>query len=156
MLRDMGVNTATVFPDLEGLGRHLAERWGPSIHRPPHHAVYIRLKPSKLHSGGVGVFAIRPIPIGTNVFTGEAEKMVWTDSKDLPKQPQLKKLYTDFGVLRAGRYATPTSFNSIGPGWYLNCSSKPNLRCDENLDFISIRDIKTGEELLVDYATYSD
>jgi hypothetical protein len=33
---------------------------------PPHQGVYVRLRPSKLH--GVGVFAIREIPPGTNLF----------------------------------------------------------------------------------------
>jgi hypothetical protein len=156
MLRDMGINTATVYPDIEGLGRHLAEEWGTPKSQQPHHGVFVRLKPSILHEGGVGVFAICTIPKGTNVFSGESEKMVWTDSKKLPRQRHFRDLYTDFGVLREDRYATPMNFNSIGPGWCLNCSSNPNLRCDANLDFVAIRDIKTGEELSADYATYSD
>jgi hypothetical protein len=156
MLRDMGINTATVYPDIEGLGRHLAEKWGPANSPQPHHDVFVRLKPSKLHKGGVGVFAIRPIPKGTNVFFGENEKLVWTDSKRLPRLRHFRDLYTDFGVLREGRYATPVNFNSIGPGWYLNNSADPNVKCDENLDFIAIRNISTGEELSANYATYSD
>ena len=156
MLRDMGINRATVFPDTEGLGRYLAERWGPANSQKPHSGVFVRLRPSKAQKGGVGVFAIRPIPKGANVFAGESEKIVWTDARSLPKQPNLRKLYTDFGVLRDGRYATPASFNSIGPGWYLNCSSKPNVKCNENLDFIAIRDIRTGEELMANYDAYSD
>jgi hypothetical protein len=156
MLRDMGINTASVYPDIEGLGRSLAEKWGPVSFQEPHHRVYVRLKPSKIHKGGVGVFAIRPIPKGTSVFSGENEKLVWTDSKSLPKSLYFRDLYTDFGVLREGRYATPENFNSIGPGWYLNNSKKPNVSCDENLDFIAIRNIATGEELTADYASYSD
>jgi hypothetical protein len=156
MLRDMGVNTATVFPDTEGLGRYLAERWGPAFSQKPHQGVYTRLRPSKIHKGGVGVFAIRPIPKGTNVFEGESERLVWTDANEIPTERGLKKLYTDFGVLRDGRYATPANFNSVGPGWYLNSSKKPNVRCDENLDFIAIRSIATGEELTADYDEYSD
>lgn len=156
MLRDMGVNTATVFPDTEGLGRYLAERWGPTFSRKPHEGVYTRLKPSKIHKGGIGVFAIRPIPKGTNVFAGESERLVWTDAARVPSERSLRKLYTDFGVLREGRYATPASFNSIGPGWYLNCSKRPNVRCDENLDFIAIRNIAPGQELTADYDEYSD
>lgn len=156
MLRDLGVNTATVFPDTEGLGKYLAERWGPALSRAPHHGVYTRLRPSKIDKGGVGVFAIRRIRKGTNVFTGESERLVWTDVDKIPSERSLKKLYTDFGVLRDGRYATPANFNSVGPGWYLNSSKKPNVRCDENLDFIAIRDIATGEELTADYDEYSD
>jgi FRG domain/SET domain len=156
MLRDMGVNTATVFPDAEGLGRYLAERWGPATFRQPHKGVFVRLRPSKVHKGGVGVFAIRPIPKGTNIFAGESERLVWTDADKIPRERSLKRLYADFGVLRDGRYATPTNFNSIGPGWYLNFSRRPNVRCDENLDFIAVRDIRAGEELTANYDEYSD
>jgi hypothetical protein len=156
LLRDMGINTATVFPDTEGLGRYLAERWGPTRPQRPHGGVFVRLRPSKIHDGGVGVFAIRPIPKGANVFSGESEKLVWTADTKLPKRASLKKLYTDFGVLRGSKYATPVNFNSIGPGWYLNSSDKPNVRCDENFDFIALRKIRTGEELTANYADYSD
>jgi hypothetical protein len=155
-LRDMGVDAASVYSDMQGLGRLLAEKWGPPKLQEPHHGVFVRLKPSKLEKGGVGVFAIRPIPKGTNVFAGESERFVWTDSKRLPKRRELRSLYTDFGVLRNGRFATPVNFNSIGPGWYLNNSASPNVAPNENLDFIAIRDIKTGEELSADYSTYSD
>jgi hypothetical protein len=156
MLRDMGIDSASVYPDMQGLGRLLAEKWGPVKFRQPHEGVFVRLKPSKIRKGGVGVFAIRPIPKGTNVFKGEIEKLVWTDANDLPKLSALKKLYYDFGVLRGIRYATPVNFNSMGPGWYLNSSKKPNVRCDENLDFFALRDIKVGEELTADYDAYSD
>lgn len=156
MLRDMGVNTATVFPDTEGLGRYLAERWGPSAPQEPHRGVFTRLKPSGIHKGGVGVFAIRPIPKGTNVFAGESERLVWTDADRIPAERGLRKLYTDFGVLRDDRYATPANFNSVGPGWYLKSSKRPNVRCDENMDFIAIRNIRSGEELTADYDKYSD
>jgi hypothetical protein len=154
-LRDLGVNAATVFPDMEGLGRYLSERWGPAKSHRPHTGVFVRLRPSKVHKGGVGVFAIRGIPKGTNIFAGERESLVWTDCEKLPKQRSLRKLYTDFGVLRSDRCGTPASFNSIGPGWYLNQSAKPNVRCDENLDFFALRDIKAGEELTANYDEYS-
>jgi hypothetical protein len=155
-LRDMGINRSTVFPDTEGLGRYLAERWGPAKRSKPHDGAYVRLRPSKIHKGGVGVFAIRPIPEGKCIFVGESEQLIWTDEKSLPKTECLRKLYADFGVIRGKRYATPVNFNSIGPGWYLNHSDRPNVRCDENLSFISIRRIRTGEELTANYAKYSD
>jgi len=156
VLRDLGVNTATVYPDMQGLGRHLAERWGPTKESVPHGGVYVRLRPSKIHKGGVGVFAIRPIKKGKNIFAGEDEKMFWTDEGKLPKERNLRKLYTDFGVKTEGRYGTPQSFNAIGPGWYLNHSSRPNVKSNESFDFLAARDIRQGEELSVDYSTYSD
>jgi SET domain-containing protein len=42
-------------------------------------------------------------------------------------------------------------------GWYLNQSKEnPNVLCTDDYDFIALRDIKKGEELAVDYSTYSE
>jgi SET domain-containing protein len=44
--------------------------------------------------------------------------------------------------------------------WYLNEpneGARPNVRFgEESSDFFALRDIKLGEELTVDYSTYSD
>jgi len=73
----------------------------------------------------------------------------------LPKE--IKKLYTDFGVLKDGRYGCPPCFNQLTPAWYLNNSKKtPNVRCDANYDFFALRDIKAGEELTAHYSKYSE
>jgi SET domain-containing protein len=75
---------------------------------------------------GVGVFAIRSMRAGMRLF------------KD-------------------NRYGCPPSFNRLTPAWYINDSrTNPNVRCDENYEFLAIRDIRRGEELTVDYSQYSD
>jgi hypothetical protein len=155
-LTDLGVDASSVYPDLDGLGTLLAGKWGPHNGDLPHQRAFVRLRPSKVHAGGVGVFAIRPIPQGTNVFSGEPEDIVWTPVTSIPKSRPLRKLYDDFGVLRDGWYATPRTFNSLSPAWYLNDSRRPNVKCDENLDFFAIDDIRAGDELTADYRTYSD
>ena len=38
----------------------------------------------------------------------------------------------------------------------MNESKTPNTRCDENYDFYAKRPISIGEELTVDYETFSD
>ncbi len=43
----------------------------------------------------------------------------------------------------------------LTPAWYLNLSKKPNMAADESYDFYSLRMIKKGEELTVDYDTYA-
>jgi SET domain-containing protein len=58
--------------------------------------------------------------------------------------------------LKGERYGCPATFNSLTPSWYLNHSTTPNLRCDENYDFFALRTVKPGEELTVDYSTYSE
>ena len=67
------------------------------------------------------------------------------------------KLYDDFCIIKGNKYGCPINFNSLTVGWYLNESKEnPNVRATNDYDFIAIRDIKKGEELTVDYSTFSD
>lgn len=127
----------------------------------PHEQVYTRLKVSRIH--GVGVFAILDIPRGTYVFEGDTSDIVWYDEKDLdlPHQPEsVQKLYEDFCILKTekGRrkLGCPANFNNMNSSWYVNYSDKPNLAFDEENGFYTLRDIQEGEELTVDYDTYSE
>lgn len=141
---------------MEALGRAVTENWIIADSGPPHEGVYARIRRSGTH--GVGVFAIRKIKKGTKIFGSDEAGMVWIEEKKIARLPkEIKKLYTDFGVLKDGRYGCPMSFNELTPAWYLNNStSAPNFRCDGNYDFFALRDIAVGEELKADYSTYSD
>ena len=122
---------------------------------PPHVGVYVRLKVSRIH--GIGVFAICPIADGINLFPGDASYLHEVErpvSEML--EPSLKKLYDDFCVIQHGKMYGPTNFNNITVGWYFNHSDNPNVECDANFNFLTKRAIKEGEELTVDYATYSN
>ncbi len=113
----------------------------------PHNGVFARIQRSQTH--GVGVFAIKNIKKGTKLFGGDNTGMVWIRKEDIARLPkEIKRLYSDFGVLKDGRYGCPPSFNQLTPAWYLNSSTKPNVRCDEHYDFFALRDIKRGEELM--------
>jgi hypothetical protein len=122
----------------------------------PHDGVYTRLQCSKIH--GVGVFAIRDIPKGTHIFSNDETDMVWIDKTDIADiNPELKKLYDDFCVIENGKYGCPKNFNMLTVGWYLNESRESsNVHCTVDYDFVALRDIKKGEELTVDYSTYSE
>jgi hypothetical protein len=161
-LETCGIDETTVFPDLEGLGRVVNEWIEPAKTR-PHDKVYSRLKPSKVHKGGVGVFAIIKIKKGAYLFHGDLEEMKWIEKSKLPRRPtEIRKLYKDFAVIttdevdKKTRYGCPVSFNRLSVAWYINRSHKPNVRCDENYHFFARRDIDKGEELTVDYSTYSE
>jgi SET domain-containing protein len=121
----------------------------------PHHGVFVRLRPSRLH--GIGVFAIRNIPKGTYVFRGDDEAMLWVRAAATNGlEKEVKDLYRDFCVLRDGKYGCPRNFNVMTPAWYINHSDEPNLAADPNFDFYTIRRIKKGEELTLRYKRQSD
>ena len=121
----------------------------------PHYGVFTRLKPSRIH--GVGVFAIQDIPKGVRVFYGDDDELVWVDKEKIKSlSTELKKMYEDFGVIKGSLYGCPGNFNNLTSTWYVNHSIKPNLVCDADFNFIASRRIKKGEELTIDYKTYSD
>ena len=127
----------------------------------PHIGVCTRLAPSKISGGGVGVFAIRKIEKGEDIFYDEYDEMIWINEEDLGPLPEkIRKLYDDFCVIKddGTRYGCPKSFNQLMPCWYLNSSDRPNIRCDEKngYKFYALRDISEGEELTVNYETYSE
>lgn len=123
----------------------------------PHLGVYARLGPSQIH--GIGVFAIKDIPKGTIIFESDKSEVIWIDKKKFKDvEPEIRKLYDDFCIIKGDRYGCPKNFNSLTVEWYVNESKdNPNIEFSiEHEDFIALRDIKKGEELLVDYSTYSD
>ena len=122
----------------------------------PHDGVYTRLQRSPIH--GVGVFAIRDIPKGTKIFKNDEDTMVWINNADICNiDMELVNLYEDFSVKKTGKLGCPRNFNMLTVGWYINESkSNPNVCCTDDYDFISLRDIKKGEELTVDYSTYNE
>jgi len=118
----------------------------------PHDAVYVRLKYSPIH--GVGVFAIKEISQGTNIFADDSGKIIWLDKRDFEKlDGEIRKLYDDFCIVKNGRYGCPKSFNNLTLSWYINeptAGQAPNVICNRNYDFIAARDIAIGEELTAD------
>lgn len=121
----------------------------------PHVHVYSRIVCSKIH--GVGVRAICKIKKGAPIFEGDKSRLVWIEAKKVQRLPkELRRLYEDFGIKKGRKYGCPRSFNALTPAWYLNHSKHPNVRCDSNYDFYALRNIKAGEELTVDYSTYSE
>jgi hypothetical protein len=127
----------------------------------PHVGAYTRLRTSKIDGvakkGGVGVFAIREIPEGTNIFASDAGEMIEQDPKILDGlDPELRRLYEDFCVFKKGKLLCPRNFNNLTVGWYLNHSEEPNARCDNEYNFIAIRHIQAGEEITANYGTYGE
>lgn len=126
----------------------------------PHANVYARIAQSKIH--GVGVKAIRRIPKGASIFPDDNDPIIWIKESKIKGLPsELRCLYTDFCIIRKRdkNYGCPRSFNRLTVAWYLNrpkSGQKPNVGCRRGYTFYALRDIKPGEELTVDYRTFSD
>lgn len=83
--------------------------------------------------------------------------MVWIEKSKIDKLPKaMNKLYQDFCVFKGNLVGCPKNFNVLTVAWYFNHSKTPNVICDENYNFVALRDVKKDEELTVDYETYSD
>lgn len=125
----------------------------------PHEGVWARLGPSAIH--GIGVLALRPIPAGTNIFANDGQPMVWVDAAAiaaLPEGSPARRLYEDFAVRRGTEWGCPANFNVMSVGWYVNeplPGATPNLTIARDLAMIARRDIAEGEELTIDYSTFS-
>lgn len=126
------------------------------------HKTFCRLKPSAI--SGVGVFAIREIPKGVNPFQDcrQARLIAFREKELAMFAPGVKKLIKDFCIVKNSLYLVPHfGLNCIDLAYYLNHSKNPNMRAmvqskSGDVEFITRRRINNGEELTVDYKTYSE
>jgi SET domain-containing protein len=114
---------------------------------------YVMLKPSPVH--GIGVFAIRDIPKGCRTIfstgVGEWIKIPITEVEALP--PHSRNLIETYCLYDEENYFVPDyGFKLMDIVLYLNHSADPNIvSMNEGEQFEALRDIKEGEELLVNY-----
>lgn len=126
----------------------------------PHDGLYTRLQRSDI--AGIGVFAIIPIAKDTDIFPrGDDDPGMILENEHIEAvklwNAALGKMYTDFCVKEAdGTWWCSSNFSAMGMAYYLNHSDSPNCYCTEDLAFVALRDIEPGEELTVDYRTYSN
>ena len=124
---------------------------------------YCRIMPSKL--GGVGVFAVRNIPKGTNPFeildACSWHKFAPADLEGLDEE--VLRMIDDFFVVEKDGtvYIPQVGLNGLNISYFLNHSTQPNVEVvgdakDEATIFKTIREIKKGEELMVSYASFDE
>lgn len=122
-----------------------------------HNEVYCRLMPSPSH--GVGVFAISDIPAGTDPFLGcwNGDYVPITEEQLSELKEGVQNMVRAYCVLQEGVWYVPEiGLNRVDLSFFINHSSQPNVATKDGEGFFTIRDIKMGEELLVDYNTYSE
>ena len=114
--------------------------------------VFCRLGISKTH--GVGVFALRGIPKGINPLVSwlDSQEIAFTQ-KELEAIPkEVKKQIALFCYYDTKKTLVPKiGLNAMTMGIYLNHSKKPNVELRKAGQFKTLRAIKRGEELLLDY-----
>ena len=119
--------------------------------------IYCRIQPSPI--SGVGVFAIKRIPKGTNPFIGCFDNDWIEISKEelSDLDPNVSKYVQDMCAFQDGVYYVPQcGISKIDISFYLNHSDTPNMDEEgEGIDFIAARDIEVGEELTVNYDLYN-
>lgn len=125
----------------------------------PHENAFTRLGRSDIE--GIGVFAIRDIPHGTNIFPNDRLGIRWIDRTAIDRISDINiaKLYAEFAIRKGNQLGCPTNFNSMTVGWYLNeplAGSSPNVIVDGGYSFFAARDIAVGEELTARYTDFSD
>jgi len=114
--------------------------------------VYCHLGVSPVH--GIGVFAMRAIPKGVNPLRSRLKvddiKYTHKEIKALPrgvrKEIKMFRYYDDDYV-----HVPTIGLNSMNMAVYLNHSKTPNVVFKKNGQLITLRAIKDGEELMMDY-----
>lgn len=122
--------------------------------------VYCRLQPSKV--SGIGVFAIRDIPKGRELFKTFLDyELTPVPLSMIENNPKIDKavgqLANDMFPLHNGKlYMYRRGLNAIDISFFLNHSKKANVYMDDTSACFAARNIKKGEELLANYEEYTE
>ncbi len=119
---------------------------------------FITLKPSPVH--GIGVFALRDIPKGCKtLFSRNVGEWIRVPISDIDQLPdQTRNMVETYCLYDETHYYLPDyGFKVMDMVNYLNHSSSPNvISVNDGEYFESLREIKEGEELLVNYGAIVD
>lgn len=118
------------------------------------------LKPSPIE--GIGVFVVRDITKGCrDMFSSpdENDKWISISRKEVETfPPHAKHMVDNYCLFDEENYFVPhKGFKKIDIALFLNHSDTPNIISINDGDYFeAIRDIKAGEELVIDYAGIVD
>ena len=126
-----------------------------------HSDTWVMIRPSPIE--GIGVFALRDIPMGCrNMFsTANKDQDEWisiskTEVEQLPVHS--KALIENYCLYDHNHYFIAAyGFKKMDLVNFLNHSDEPNIMSVNDGEFFeALRDIKNGEELLIDYGKIVD
>jgi len=118
--------------------------------------VSLELKPSKIHKGGIGAFAVVNFKKGQKVAGGISRKdyediIPWEHFRTYSMDIQKKIIDFCIGTQKGFIPPEGLDFNNLSVEWCFNHSCDGNLGFDDNGDFVARRNIKKGEEISFDY-----
>ncbi|MFZ1453896.1 MAG: SET domain-containing protein, partial [Ferruginibacter sp.] len=121
---------------------------------------WVMIKPSPIE--GIGVFALQDIPSGCrSMFSQANEQEQWipiskTEVENLPAHA--KALIENYCLYDDENYFVPDyGFKKMDLVNFLNHSDSPNvISINDGEFFEAIKDIKQGEELVIDYGEIVD
>lgn len=121
---------------------------------------WVMLRPSPVE--GIGVFAIRDIPKGCRDMFGKpdaAEDWMTISKKEIRALPaHAQFIVGNYCLYDEQNYYIPAhGFKKMDVSLFLNHADEPNIVSVSDGDYFeAIREIKAGEELLVDYGQIVD
>ncbi len=114
---------------------------------------FVMLRPSPVH--GVGVFAVKDIPKGQRgIFSNDKSEWLKIPRAEINELPEHSRLIVENYCLFDDEYyyVPEYGFKMVDLAVCLNHDDSPNIvSINEGEDFEALRDIKAGEELLIDY-----
>lgn len=119
---------------------------------------FVVLRPSPVQ--GIGVFTLVDLPKGQRgLFSSDKSEWHKVSKKEVEQLPEHSRFLVENHCLydEDHYYIPEYGFKMIDPVIYLNHADVPNiLSINEGEDFETIREIKAGEELFIDYGEIVD
>ena len=109
-----------------------------------------RVKKSKIQ--GVGLFAAQFVSKGTKTWKLEPKVDLVITASEYKKLPKIFRKNIDDHIYRC-KFTKKWIF-CTDDARFMNHSSKPNIQTVRGMYDVSLRDIKKGEELTVDYDVF--
>jgi uncharacterized protein len=115
------------------------------------------VRDSRIH--GRGVYAARQLREGERIIEYRGERITWREADRRPPSDPNDPHHTFFFSLDDGRHVIDANVGGNAARW-INHSCDPNCETEESEDgrvyIQAIRNIRSGEELLYDYALIID